>query len=66
MLNRDYKVHQRYYCSQFVRACLVYLGIQNVDNLPKIIKPIDFLKLEYKTILFKGFLKNCYFDMNQK
>ena len=55
---KNHEAVHRYYCSQFVRACLVYLGIENADNLPKIIKPIDFLKLQNKIILYKGFLKN--------
>lgn len=55
---KNHEAEHRYYCSQFVRACLVYLGVENADNLPKIIKPIDFLKLRNKTILYKGFLKN--------
>ena len=60
LFRKDYEVKHRYYCSQFVRACLVYLGIENADNLPKIIKPIDFLKLQNKIILYKKFLKNYF------
>ncbi len=55
---KNHEAEHRFYCSQFVRACLVYLGIENAENLPKIIKPIDFLQLQNKTILYKGFLRN--------
>lgn len=49
---------RRFYCSQFVRACLASFNIANSKELPKVIKPIDFLKLNNKRVIFKGFLKN--------
>lgn len=55
---KNYESKKRYYCSQFVRACLALFNIENAVELPKIIKPIDFLKLSNKNIIFEGLLKN--------
>ena len=41
-----YKSNKRFYCSEFVKVCLETFGIENAKELPNIIKPIDFLKLE--------------------
>lgn len=49
---------RRFYCSQFVRTCLAAFGISNSQELPKVIKPIDFLKLRDKRVIYKGALKN--------
>ena len=49
---------KRFYCSEFVKTCLETFNIENADELPKIIKPIDFLKLNNKHIIYKGFLQN--------
>lgn len=51
---------KRFYCSQFVRACLAYFDIDNSRTLPKIIKPIDFMKLENKKIIYTGLLKDYF------
>jgi len=32
--------------------------VENAYELPNIIKPIDFLKLNNKNIIYQGFLKN--------
>ena len=56
--NKDYSPHNRYYCSQFVRACLASFNIENARTLPKVIKPIDFLKLTNSKVIYKGSLKN--------
>ena len=58
MFRMNLKPKNRYYCSQFVRACLSMFGIENSESLPQIIKPIDFLKLNNKNIIYTGFLKN--------
>ncbi|MBE5741053.1 MAG: hypothetical protein E7351_00765 [Clostridiales bacterium] len=55
---KNHEARKKFYCSQFVRACLAGFNIQNSDDLPKIIRPIDFLKLDNKNIIFKGLLKN--------
>ena len=49
---------KRFYCSQFVRTCLAAFGISNSKDLPKVIKPIDFLKLKGKKLIYKGVLRN--------
>lgn len=55
---KNYETGKRYYCSQFVRTCLALFNIENSVELPKIIKPIDFLKLNNKHIIYEGLLKN--------
>ena len=55
---RYHKSSKRFYCSEFVKTCLETFNIENAEELPKIIKPIDFLKLNNKNIIYKGFLKN--------
>lgn len=54
----NHESSHRYYCSQFVRTCLACFDIENSLELPKIIKPIDFLKLDNKKIIYTGVLKN--------
>lgn len=49
---------KRYYCSQFVRTILACFDIENAVELPHIIKPIDFLKLNNKKIIYNGLLNN--------
>ena len=49
---------KRFYCSEFVKVCLKTFNIENAKELPNIIKPIDFLKLNNKNIVYTGFLKN--------
>ena len=58
MFRKNLESGKRYYCSQFVRACLALFDIENAVELPKIIKPIDFLKLNNKNIIYVGLLKN--------
>ena len=47
---------KRYYCSQFVRTILACFNIENAVELPQIIKPIDFLKLNNFKIVYMGLL----------
>lgn len=49
---------KRFYCSEFVKTCLETFNIENARELPNIIKPIDFLRLENKNIIYTGFLQN--------
>lgn len=49
---------KRFYCSEFVKTCLETFEIENAEELPKIIKPIDFLRLNNKNIIYQGFLQN--------
>lgn len=49
---------KRFYCSEFVKTCLETFNIENAKELPRIIKPIDFLKMNNKNIIYTGFLQN--------
>lgn len=55
---KNHSPKYKFYCSQFVRSCLSMFNISNANTLPKIIKPIDFLKLENKEIIYTGRLQN--------
>lgn len=57
---RNYESRTKFYCSQFVRMCLALFGVDNAEELPKVIKPIDFLKLNSKKIVYTGLLRNYY------
>lgn len=58
LFKKNYQTSRKFYCSQFVRECLASFEIENSKELPKVVKPIDFLKLCNKNIIFKGYLKN--------
>lgn len=49
---------KRFYCSEFVKKCLQTFDIENAEDLPNIVKPIDFLKLKNKNIIYTGVLQN--------
>lgn len=49
---------RKFYCSQFVRACLASFKISNSQQLPKVIKPIDFLQLKGLRQVYRGMLKD--------
>lgn len=51
---------KRFYCSEFVKECLKVFDIENAKDLPNIIKPIDFLKLTNKQIIYTGLLQKYY------
>ena len=55
---KNHTSSKRFYCSEFVRDCLKVFDVENANELPNIIKPIDFLKLNNKTIVYEGLLKN--------
>ncbi len=48
------RVHRKkqncYYCSEFVKAMAEKLGLDGVENIPPIVKPIHFLNLSHKTV----------------
>ena len=54
---KNFTPKYHFYCSQFVRSCLALFNISNSNSLPKIIKPIDFLKLDNKKIIYQGRLQ---------
>ena len=57
MFNKEQKSNTKFYCSQFVRMCLASFDIDNAEKLPKVVKPIDFLKLENKNVVYTGLLR---------
>ena len=57
-VRKYHKGKNRFYCSEFVKTCLESFNIENAHELPKIIKPIDFLKLNNKKIIYQGLLQD--------
>lgn len=57
-----HKSNNRFYCSEFVKTCLETFDIENACELPRIVKPIDFLKLTNKTIVYRGILQYYFAD----
>ncbi len=53
-----------FYCSEFVRTTLVQAGVIQKDQLPKIIKPIDFLSLKDTETIYVGNLKEYVESFN--
>lgn len=58
IFKKNFEAKKRFYCSQFVKVFLQCFKVENSSELPKIIKPIDFLKLNNKTIIYEGLLQN--------
>ncbi len=56
--HKNYKPKNKFYCSQFVRFLLERFNVANITELPKAIKPMDFLKLNNTHTIYKGLLKN--------
>lgn len=54
----NFRRKHKFYCSQFVKTCLTTFNIENAYELPKVTKPMDFLKLNNANIVFAGLLKN--------
>ncbi len=46
-----------YYCSEFVKAMAQKLGLDGVERIPSIVKPIHFLGLDHKTV-YEGKLRD--------
>ena len=57
-LKINYRPKHKFYCSQFVKACLACFNIGNSTDLPNVVKPIDFLKLTDIKSIYKGLLRN--------
>lgn len=53
--NKRIKQKNKFYCSEFVKYVLDSANIDN--NLPEVVKPMDFLKLEKYDIIYEGYLK---------
>lgn len=54
--NKPYKREYYYFCSQFVSELLINSGIYKTDKLPEVIKPMDLLEIENKTLFYEGFI----------
>lgn len=54
LFNKPIKRENYYFCSQFVAEALIESGIYKTDKLPELIRPMDLLDLENKTLLYKG------------
>lgn len=57
-LNLNWMPKHKFYCSQFVKLCLSCFDIANAFELPKVVRPMDFLRLDYKRIVYSGLLSN--------
>jgi len=55
-LKVNWRPKHKFYCSQFVKACLACFNVGNSEDLPRVIKPMDFLKLNNKKIVYTGLL----------
>ena len=53
-----------FYCSEFVRTVLLNAGVVEKDQLPYIIKPIDFLSLKNAEKIYEGNLKEYVESFN--
>ena len=53
-----------FYCSEFVRTVLLNAGVVEKDQLPNIIKPIDFLSLKNAEKIYEGNLKEYVESFN--
>lgn len=58
LFNKQQKSTKKFYCSQFVKLCLTLFNIDNSKDLPNVVKPIDFLKLKSKKVIYSGLLRN--------
>ena len=54
--NKPHKREYYYFCSQFVAELLINSGIYKTDKLPEVIKPMDLLEIENKTLFYEGFI----------
>lgn len=48
------KMHNRYYCSEFVRDFLQKFNIEGSENMAAIVQPIHFLNIPYTNVVYKG------------
>ncbi len=57
LFNKSYKKERCYYCSEFVKEVLVNYNIASSKEFKKIVKPVNFLKLNKSKIVFEGYMK---------
>lgn len=55
-INYRYKKNKSFYCAEFVKHLIDTANLEL--NLPNVIKPIDFKKINDVELLYKGVLKN--------
>ncbi len=58
----SYRGPYAFYCSEFARHVLVSSGVTDVDEFPKVVKPIDFLRLKNTRHIYRGKLKDFSVD----
>ena len=63
-LKLNYRPKHKFYCSQFVKTILACFNIENSTELPKVVKHIDFLKLNNKRIIYTGLFQR-YTSVNK-
>lgn len=56
-LKLNYRPKHKFYCSQFVKSVLESCNIENSADLPEVVKPMDFLKLNNTTTIYVGLLQ---------
>ena len=56
-IKRKIRRKNNFYCAEFVKHVLKSAGITSVAELPEIIKPEDFKKIEGLQLEYKGILK---------
>ncbi|MBQ3507948.1 MAG: hypothetical protein IJA91_05295 [Clostridia bacterium] len=49
-LRIHHKKRNCYYCSEFVKAMVVQMGLPGAENIPDIVKPMHFLTVPHKTV----------------
>ena len=56
LFNKPVKRENYYFCSQFVAEALIKADIYKTDKLPELIKPMDLLEIENKTLIYEGYI----------
>ena len=56
-INKRVMRKNRFYCAEFVRHVMKSAGIAEVNELPKLIKPEDFKKIQGLKLEYKGLLR---------
>ncbi len=58
----SYRGPYKFYCSEFVRHVLINSGVTAADEFPKVVKPMDFLRLKDTRRVYRGKLKDYSVD----
>ncbi len=54
IFNKNHKRPRRFYCSEFVHYIFTEFGVYDVELLPEIVHPIDFLNVFADRVVYKG------------